>query len=54
VNNKLFFRDNLQVMKDEIDSQSVDLVYLDPPFNSQRDYNIFLIHQRINVLITLK
>jgi DNA modification methylase len=38
--NKLFFGDNLGVMRDHIASESVDLVYLDPPFNSKRDYNL--------------
>ncbi|MDN4608195.1 DNA methyltransferase [Sporosarcina highlanderae] len=39
MNNKLFFGDNLSVMKREIGSETVDLIYLDPPFNSNRDYN---------------
>ncbi len=38
--NKLFFGDNLGVMREHIASESVDLVYLDPPFNSKRDYNL--------------
>lgn len=37
--NKLFFGDNLAVLKG-IDSASVDLVYLDPPFNSKETYNV--------------
>ncbi|MCY1703615.1 site-specific DNA-methyltransferase [Deinococcus sp. SL84] len=42
----LYFGDNLQVLRDEILSSSVDLIYLDPPFNSQVDYNvIFKDHQ---------
>ncbi len=36
----LFFGDNLYILRDEIKSESVDLVYLDPPFNSKRDYNL--------------
>lgn len=32
--------DNLEVLSELIPSESVDLVYLDPPFNSQRTYNI--------------
>jgi DNA modification methylase len=36
----LFFGDNLFVLRDEIKSESIDLVYLDPPFNSKRDYNL--------------
>jgi DNA modification methylase len=36
----LYFGDNLYVLRDEIKSESVDLIYLDPPFNSKRDYNL--------------
>jgi DNA modification methylase len=36
----LFYGDNLDILRDEIKSKSVDLVYLDPPFNSKRDYNL--------------
>lgn len=38
--NTLFFGDNLDFLRDKIPSNFVDLVYLDPPFNSQADYNI--------------
>lgn len=38
--NKLYYGDNLTVLKDCIDDESVDLVYLDPPFNSRQDYNV--------------
>ncbi len=38
--NKLYFGDNLHVLREHIDSASVDLVYLDPPFNSNANYNI--------------
>ncbi|AEX84747.1 DNA methyltransferase [Marinitoga phage MPV1] len=38
--NKLFFGDNLEVMKKYIPDEFVDLVYLDPPFNSKRSYNV--------------
>lgn len=36
---KLYFGDNVEVLK-KIETESVDLVYLDPPFNSDREYNI--------------
>jgi DNA modification methylase len=36
----LYFGDNLNILRDEIKSESVNLVYLDPPFNSKRDYNL--------------
>ncbi|MGB7044010.1 MAG: DNA methyltransferase, partial [Methylocella sp.] len=38
--NKLYFGDNLDVLRDHIDQESVDLIYLDPPFNSQENYNV--------------
>ena len=36
----LFFGDNLAVMREQIPDQSIDLIYLDPPFNSNADYNV--------------
>lgn len=38
--NQLYYGDNLEVLREAIASESVDLVYLDPPFNSQANYNI--------------
>jgi site-specific DNA-methyltransferase (adenine-specific) len=38
--NKLYFGDNLAVMREHIPEESVDLVYLDPPFNSKATYNV--------------
>ena len=40
MNNTLYFGDNLKILRDHIDDESVDLIYLDPPFNSNRDYNV--------------
>ncbi|MBH0053179.1 restriction endonuclease [Salinibacterium sp. SWN139] len=37
--NRLFYGDNLDVLK-QLPTESVDLVYLDPPFNSARNYNV--------------
>ena len=44
--NKLYYGDNLEVLRDEKDfpDGSVDLIYLDPPFNSNAGYNV-LWHQ---------
>jgi len=36
----LYFGDNLHILREHIRDESVDLVYLDPPFNSKRDYNL--------------
>lgn len=38
--NLLYYGDNLDVLRDSIASESVDLVYLDPPFNSNRAYSV--------------
>lgn len=38
--NQLFYGDNLDVMRASIRDESVDLVYLDPPFNSNASYNV--------------
>ena len=40
MSNTLFYGDNLQVLRDHIPDASVDLVYLDPPFNSNASYNV--------------
>lgn len=38
--NALYYGDNLHVLRENIADESVDLIYLDPPFNSKRDYNL--------------
>ncbi len=38
--NKLYYGDNLDVLREHVPDESVDLVYLDPPFNSSRNYNV--------------
>jgi site-specific DNA-methyltransferase (adenine-specific) len=38
--NKLYFGDNLKILRDYVPDTSVDLIYLDPPFNSQATYNV--------------
>ncbi len=38
--NHLYYGDNLRVLRDSIASESVDLIYLDPPFNSNASYNV--------------
>jgi len=38
--NKLYFGDNLDVLREHIPDESVDLIYLDPPFNSKATYNV--------------
>ena len=38
--NKLYFGDNLKILRDYVEDASVDLIYLDPPFNSSATYNV--------------
>ena len=40
--NSLYYGDNLEVLRnrDDFHNDSIDLIYLDPPFNSKRDYNV--------------
>ncbi len=38
--NTLYYGDNLKVLREHIKDASVDLIYLDPPFNSNRSYNV--------------
>ena len=43
--NKLYFGDNLQVMRTHIANASVDLIYLDLPFKSNQNYNVLFAEQ---------
>ena len=38
--NALYYGDNLDILRDHIASESVDLIYLDPPFNLNASYNV--------------
>ena len=38
--NVLYFGDNLEILRKYIPDNSIDLIYLDPPFNSKRTYNV--------------
>lgn len=40
MSNHLYYGDNLRVLREEIADESVDLIYLDPPFNSNASYNV--------------
>jgi len=39
----LYFGDNLDILREHIKDESIDLIYLDPPFNSKRGYNVFMM-----------
>ncbi len=45
--NQLYLGDCLNVLQDFIKDESVDLIYIDPPFNSKRNYNIFFDDKEI-------
>lgn len=40
MNNRLFFGDNLEVLRESVKDGTINLVYLDPPFNSNANYNV--------------
>lgn len=37
---RLYYGDNIQMLRENIPNESIDLIYLDPPFNSKANYNI--------------
>src|SRR5262245_13778079 len=43
--NTLYYGDNLDVLRRYVKDESVDLVYLDPPFKSNQDYNVLFAEQ---------
>jgi DNA modification methylase len=38
--NVLYYGDNLDILREHVPDESIDLIYLDPPFNSNRSYNV--------------
>lgn len=38
--NRLYYGDNLSVLREQVADASVDLIYLDPPFNSNANYSV--------------
>jgi site-specific DNA-methyltransferase (adenine-specific) len=45
--NKLYYGDNLDVLREHIADASVDLIYLDPPFNSNATYNVLFNNDKL-------
>ena len=45
--NLLYYGDNLDILKRYVDDESVDLIYLDPPFNSNADYDLLWRYVRV-------
>jgi hypothetical protein len=41
VTNTLFYGDNLEILRKHVGDETVDLIYFDPPFNSNRSYNVW-------------
>ena len=45
MDNTLYYGDNLEILREHVPDESVDLVYLDPPFNSNASYNVLFREQ---------
>jgi site-specific DNA-methyltransferase (adenine-specific) len=43
--NRLYYRDNLDILQRYVTDETVDLVYLDPPFKGKQDYNVLFAEQ---------
>ena len=43
--NTLYYGDNLDILRQHVPDESVDLIYLDPPFNSNASYNVLFKEQ---------
>ena len=48
--NKLYFGDNLNILRKYVPDESIDLIYLDPPFNSNATYNVLFQEKRVERL----
>jgi site-specific DNA-methyltransferase (adenine-specific) len=43
--NVLYYGDNLDILQRYIKDETIDLIYLDPPFKSNKDYNVLFAEQ---------
>jgi len=43
--NVLYYGDNLDILRRYIKDETIDLIYLDPPFKSDQDYNVLFKEQ---------
>lgn len=50
----LYFGDNLNILREHLKDATVDLIYLDPPFNSKRDYNLLFKTPKGQAILFLK
>jgi len=48
IQNTLYYGDNLDILRQHIPTESVDLIYLDPPFNSSRSYNVLFQEGKVD------
>lgn len=52
--NRLYYGDNLDVLRRHVKDESVDLVYLDPPFKSDKDYNVLFAERGAKAAAQIK
>ena len=52
--NLLYYGDNLDVLRRHVGDESVDLVYLDPPFNSKASYNVLFAEHGVQAAAQIK
>ena len=52
--NLLYYGDNLDVLREHIGDETVDLVYLDPPFKSNQDYNVLFAEHGVQAPAQIK
>jgi DNA modification methylase len=52
--NVLYYGDNLDVLRRHIKDETVDLVYLDPPFNSDQNYNVLFEEHGVRAAAQIK
>lgn len=53
-NRTLFFGDNLQVIEERFPDNFFDLIYLDPPFNSNRNYNVLFKEGQVDATAQIR
>ena len=52
--NLLYYGYNLDVLRQHVKDESVDLVYLDPPFKSNQDYNVLFADHGVSAAAQIK
>src|SRR5712692_3282246 len=48
IDHTLYYGDNLEILHKYLPDESIDLVYLDPPFNSNRNYNVLFKEGKVD------